>query len=82
MKAYRSQMSSFIDAILGKPSGGGAGPDGRAAAGALIGASAGGAVVIFFSLHTEWSFFWLGPIGILVTVIVGWMIRPLTAPNQ
>src|SRR5579862_4161447 len=36
MKAYRSQMASFIDAIQGKPSGGGTGPDGRAAVAAVM----------------------------------------------
>jgi predicted dehydrogenase len=36
MQAYRSQMSAFIDAIRGKPSGGGTGLDGRVGVEAVI----------------------------------------------
>jgi SSS family transporter len=42
------------------------------AAGALAGAGAGAAVVCWVSLNTRWSFFLQAPIGVLVTLAVGY----------
>lgn len=51
------------------------------AAGALIGSAVGAAAVIPIMLWTDWSFFYLGPIGLLATLIAGyvsslWMDAP------
>lgn len=42
--------------------------------GVLLGALLGGLMVALVSFGTEWSFFWLGPVGCIVTVSAGWII--------
>jgi Na+/proline symporter len=42
------------------------------AGGVLLGALAGGATILAVSTNTGWSFFYYGPIGVLVTVGVGY----------
>lgn len=50
------------------------------ARGALIGAAAGMAAVCIASFRTEWSFFYLGPIGAVVTVLSGYFASLFMAP--
>jgi SSS family transporter len=50
------------------------------AAGSLIGAGTGAAVVFWISLSTRWSFFLQAPIGVLVTVAVGYGSSLFMAP--
>jgi len=54
----------------------------RATSGGALegGASAGAVAVGVVSLWTSWSFFWLGPIGVLVTVVAGAVISLFTPP--
>jgi len=40
-------------------------------AGVLMGAAAGSVVVAYVAMTTEWSFFWYGPIGVVVTFATG-----------
>ncbi len=44
------------------------------AGGVLCGTLLGGLAVALISMGTEWSFFWLGPAGCLVTFAAGWLI--------
>ena len=48
--------------------------------GALIGAGAGTVVVAVIALRTNWSFFYHGPIGVVVTMSVGYLTSLFTAP--
>jgi sodium-coupled monocarboxylate transporter 8/12 len=41
-------------------------------AGVLMGAAAGSVVVAYVAMTTEWSFFWYGPIGVVVTFATGY----------
>jgi SSS family transporter len=51
------------------------------ATGALIGASVGAIVVAMIALRTQWSFFYQGPIGVVVTMLVGYVASLfMTAP--
>jgi Na+/proline symporter len=50
------------------------------AAGALIGAIAGAAAVAPIMLWTNWSFFYLGPIGVVSTLAVGYVASLAMAP--
>ncbi len=50
--------------------------------GALIGATAGTAVVALMALRTEWSFFYEGPIGVAVTMTVGYGVSLFMSPPQ
>ena len=50
------------------------------ATGSLIGAAAGSAVVAWVGLGTRWSFFWQGPIGLVVTVVTGYLVSRLMNP--
>jgi SSS family transporter len=50
------------------------------AAGSLLGALAGALVVAFVGFTTPWSFFYLGPLGVAVTVAVGYLCSYLMAP--
>jgi Na+/proline symporter len=43
------------------------------AAGALIGAAVGAAAVVPIMLWTDWSFFYLGPIGLVATLTAGYV---------
>jgi SSS family transporter len=53
------------------------------AAGVLVGAGGGVLAVASVSLLTKWSFFYLGPIGVVVTVAVGYLASlAMTPPNQ
>src|SRR5206468_2266484 len=49
-------------------------------AGCLTGALAGLLTVLSVSLGTEWSFFYLGPIGVAITVTAGFLISLLMQP--
>ena len=49
-------------------------------AGCLTGALAGLLTVLCVSLRTEWSFFYLGPIGVAITVTAGYFISLLMEP--
>jgi SSS family transporter len=43
------------------------------AAGALFGAGFGAVVVSLVSAFTDWSFFWIGPIGVIATTLSGYL---------
>jgi sodium-coupled monocarboxylate transporter 8/12 len=51
------------------------------AKGSLVGVLAGMVLVGLVSLGTKWSFFWLGPIGLLTTTGAGAVASRFTAPN-
>lgn len=48
--------------------------------GALIGATVGAAVVAFIAMRTQWSFFYQGPIGVGVTMLVGYVASLFMSP--
>jgi solute:Na+ symporter, SSS family len=50
------------------------------ATGALIGASVGTLIVAAVALRTEWSFFYQGPIGVVVTTAVGYAASLFMSP--
>jgi SSS family transporter len=50
------------------------------ATGSLIGAVTGSAVVACISLETHWSFFCLGPIGVVATVVTGYLVSCFMSP--
>ncbi len=47
------------------------------AAGVIIGTIAGASSVILMSLWTDWSFFYFGPIGAVITFLTGFLASPL-----
>ena len=49
-------------------------------AGTLVGAGAGLGAVSLVSGLTDWSFFYLGPIGLVVTYVTGHLTSLLTTP--
>ncbi|HZQ21627.1 MAG TPA: sodium/solute symporter [Terriglobales bacterium] len=48
--------------------------------GALLGAAVGVVVVSFVSAFSEWSFFWWGPIGVVATVVAGYLLSLTMTP--
>ena len=50
------------------------------ASGSLIGAGVGTLVVAFVNFGTKWSFFYQGPIGVVVTIVAGYLASLLTSP--
>lgn len=52
------------------------------AGGALLGALAGGISVVVVSASTDWSFFYLGPIGLFTTTAAGRIVSCWMAPPQ
>jgi SSS family transporter len=52
------------------------------AAGSIFGAALGMASVALASIKTEWSFFYFGPIGVLTTVLAGYLTSLLTRPPK
>lgn len=50
------------------------------AVGALLGAAAGSLSVLAILLRYEWSFFWLGPIGLVNTFVASYLFSLLTPP--
>jgi solute:Na+ symporter, SSS family len=51
------------------------------AKGSLLGALAAMLIVGTASFSTNWSFFWLGPVGVLSTIVLGAGFSLVTAPN-
>jgi Na+/proline symporter len=50
-------------------------------AGVLMGAATGAVSVACISMTTPWSFFWYGPIGVVVTFAAGYLASlPMQAP--